>query len=198
MFICAGESEQFDFAIPIGIGLIDVAINLTQLCLEKKPNVLYFVGTAGSYGKYDYFDIVEATISSNIENSFLENKSYTPLDNIVSMLDIMEIGSDLTLLQSLKIDMNQSTFVSRETIVNSSNYITIDKTIAQKYQSLKIDLENMEFYAVMKVAKTMNIPVIGIFIVTNYCDENAHKTFVSHHKEAMQKLTTYIKEKYYE
>jgi hypothetical protein len=32
MFICAGESEQFDFALPIGIDMVDVAINLTRLC----------------------------------------------------------------------------------------------------------------------------------------------------------------------
>ena len=50
----------------------------------------------------------------------------------------------------------------------------------------------MEFYAVVKVAQKFNIPVRGIFIVTNYCNKNAHKEFLQNHKEAMQKLTEYI------
>jgi nucleoside phosphorylase len=85
--------------------------------------------------------------------------------------------------------------VSRETIINSSNYITTDKNIGKAYLSKKIHLENMEYYAVLKVAKHFGIPSAGIFIVTNYCDENAHKDFLQNHKEAMDKLTQHIKEK---
>ena len=84
--------------------------------------------------------------------------------------------------------------VSRETIVNSSNYITTDKSIGKAYLSKNIHLENMEYYAVLKVAKSFDIPATGIFIVTNYCDENAHKDFMENHKEAMQRLTEYINE----
>jgi len=42
MFICAGESEQFDFAIPVGIGMTDVAINL-QSCASLKNLNFYFL-----------------------------------------------------------------------------------------------------------------------------------------------------------
>jgi hypothetical protein len=37
MIICAGTTEQFDFAMPVGIGLIDAAIKLTELCIKQKP-----------------------------------------------------------------------------------------------------------------------------------------------------------------
>ena len=70
MIICAGESEQFDFALPVGIGMTDVAINLTRLCLSHKPNFILFVGTAGSYGEKKVFDIIESKTAANIENSF--------------------------------------------------------------------------------------------------------------------------------
>jgi nucleoside phosphorylase len=173
MMICAGESEQFEFAIPIGIGMTDVAINLTRLCLSQKPDFLYFVGTAGSYGKKNIFDIVESKTASNIENSFFNAKAYTPIDNLVSTADD----------------------VSRETIINSSNYITTDKSLSKYYVDKNIHLENMEYYAVLKVAKSFGIPAAGVFIVTNYCDENAHKDFLKNHKKAMKKLTQYIKEK---
>ena len=172
MIICAGESEQFDFALPVGIGMTDVAINLTRLCLSQKPKFILFVGTAGSYGEKKVFDIIESKTASNIENSFLTGGSYTPVDNMVSTAED----------------------VSRETIVNTSNYITTDKSVGKAYLSKNIHLENTEYYAVLKVAKSFDIPAAGVFIVTNYCDENAHKDFMDNHKEAMLRLTKYIKE----
>ena len=170
MIICAGESESFEFATPMGIGLIDTAINLTKKCIENPPTSILFVGSAGTYGSHNIFDIVESKTASNIENSFFNANAYTPIDNIVSMSDK----------------------VSRETIVNSSNYITTDRSLSTHYISKNIHLENMEFYAVLKVAKAFNIPASGVFIVTNYCDENAHRDFMENHKEAIKKLTNYI------
>ncbi len=171
MFICAGESEQFDFALPIGIGMIDVAVNLTKLCLSQKPKFLFFVGTAGSYGEKKIFDIVESKSATNIENSFFTAGAYTPIENKIS----------------------SAKDVSRETFVNSSNYITRDKSIAKFYIDKNIHLENMEYYAVLKVAQAFKISVEGVFIVTNYCDKNAHEDFLKNQKEAMIKLTDYIK-----
>ena len=172
MIICAGESEQFDFALPVGISMTDVAINLTRLCLSQKPKFILFVGTAGSYGEKKVFEIIESKTAVNIENSFFTEGSYTPIDNMVSTAED----------------------VSRETIVNTSNYITTDKSLGESYLSKNIHLENMEYYAVLKVAKSFDIPAAGVFIVTNYCDENAHKDFMDNHKEAMLRLTKYIKE----
>ena len=171
MFICAGESETFAFAKPMGIGMIDMSINLTKLCIENKPSFIFFVGTAGSYGEHNIFDIVESKTAANIENSFFNARAYTPIDNVVSTAED----------------------VSRETIVNSSNYITTDESLSKHYLSNNIQLENMEFFAVLKVAKAFNIPVAGAFIVTNYCDAKAHQTFLDNHTEAMKRLTTYIR-----
>lgn len=173
MFICAGESEQFNFALPVGIGITDVAINLTKLCMSEKPKFIFFVGTAGSYGEKQIFDIIESKTAANIENSFFNAGAYTPIDNMVSSAED----------------------VSRETIINSSNYITTDPEISKAYLKKNIHLENMEYYAVLKVARSFGIPVAGAFIVTNYCNENAHEDFMSNHAEAIQKLTEYIKRK---
>lgn len=173
MIICAGKSEQFEFAMPVGIGMMEVAINLTKLCTSQKPKFLLFVGTAGSYGEKKIFDIIESKTAANIENSFFSGGSYTPIDNVVSTTDD----------------------VSRETLINSSNYITTDKSMGKHYLAQNIHLENMEYFAVLKVAQAFGISAGGIFIVTNYCDENAHEDFIKNQKEAMTKLTKYIKEK---
>ena len=50
----------------------------------------------------------------------------------------------------------------------------------------------MEFFSVLSVAKEFEIPVAGIFVVTNYTNENAHDDFIKNHKEAMEKLTNYL------
>jgi len=171
MFVCAGDSEQFDFAIPIGIGMVDATINLTRLCHEDRPDSITFVGTAGSYGQKNIFDIIESCTACNIENGFHDQKTYTPIENIISSCNN----------------------VSRETIVNTSNYITVDEASAQQYIDEGVDLENMEFYAVLKVAAHFSIPAKGFFIVTNYCNKKAHETFVDNHKEAITKLTDYIR-----
>ncbi len=171
MLICAGDSEQFRFATPVGIGLVNVAVNLTRLCLLNPPEFLLFVGTAGSYGNKKIFDIIESRSAANIENSFFTHGNYTPIDNVISTADD----------------------VSRETIVNSSNYITVNPDVAKHYLDNKIELENMEFFAVMKTAEILGIPAGGVFIVTNYCDKNAHEDFLSNHQEAMRKLTDYMK-----
>jgi len=171
MIICAGEIEQFEFAKPIGIGLIDTAINLTKECITNRPKSIIFVGSAGSYGNKQIFDIVKSRISTNIENSFFTNGAYSPMKNIISLTNN----------------------VSHETIVNSSNYITTDFNLSKFYLSKNIDIENMEFYSVLKVAKKFDIPAKGIFIVTNFCNKNAHKDFIKNHKKAMKLLTDYIK-----
>jgi len=173
MIVCAGDIEQFEFATPIGIGMINSAINLTRACLLNPPEFLLFGGTAGSYGNHDIFDIVESKTASNIENSFFTHKAYTPLDNIIST----------------------SEDVSRETIINSSNYITTDSTLSKFYLKEHIELENMEFFSILKVGQELNIPTGGIFIVTNYCDENAHKDFLANHRDAIDRLSIYFTNK---
>ncbi len=172
MLICAGDIEQIKGAVPIGVGLVNSAVNLTRLCLMNPPEFLLFVGTAGSYGKKEIFEIIESKTASNIEHGFLTKSAYTPIDNLISSADD----------------------VSHETIINSSNYITASKEMSQKYLKLNLQAENMEFYSVMAVAKEFNIPAGGIFIVTNYCYEDAHEQFKKNHKKAINLLEKKIQD----
>ncbi len=173
MIVCAGNSENFEFATPIGVGLIETAINLTRLCLFDKPEFLLFVGTAGSYGKYDIFDIIESKTAANIELSFLKNDSYTPLDNIITT----------------------NTQNKKDIIVNSSNYITTNKDLAKKFVKLNIDIENMEFFSLLRVAQEFEVPAGGVFCITNFTNENAHNDFLKNHAKAKEKLTLHVKKR---
>ncbi|MCT7643709.1 phosphorylase family protein [Aliarcobacter butzleri] len=174
MIVCAGRNETFPFAQTIGVGLIETAINLTRLCLFDKPEYLLFIGSAGSYGEHKIFDIIESKRASNIELAFLTGSAYTPLDNVLE---------------------SENKFARNDTIVNSSNYISTNEKLCKEFLDYGVGIENMEFFSVLSVAKEFEIPVAGIFIVTNYTNENAHEDFIKNHKEAMEKLTNYLIEK---
>ena len=173
MIICAGNNETFDFATPTGIGLVETAMNVTRLCLFDKPEFLLFVGTAGSYGGRNLFDIVESKTAANIELAFLQNQAYTPLDNVVSA----NVGG------------------GKELIVNSSNYVTTDAESAKGFLRLGIGIENMEFFAVLRVAQEFGIPAGGVFCVTNYCNADAHTDFLANHEKAKNLLSEHVKQR---
>ena len=171
MIICAGNNETFEFATPMGVGLIEMSMNLTRLCLFDKPEFLLFVGSAGSYGGVKVFDIVESKTASNIELAFLSNDAYTPLDNVIS-----------TNIEQKK-----------ELIVNSSNYISTNQELTKKFLDFNVGIENMEFFAVLKIAQEFNIPAGGVFCITNYTNKDAHTDFIKNHDKAKELLTTHVK-----
>lgn len=170
MIICAGNNETFDFATPMGVGLIESSMNLTRLCLFDKPEFLLFVGTAGSYGQHMLFDIVESKTASQIELSFLDNCSYTPIDNVISTNNTNK----------------------KDVIVNSSNYISTCQDKTKKYLDLGIGIENMEFFSVLKIAKEFDIPAGGVFCITNYTNKDAHKEFLKNHDKAKELLYRHV------
>ncbi|MEN8147726.1 MAG: purine-nucleoside phosphorylase [Campylobacterota bacterium] len=171
MIICAGNNENFEFATPMGVGLVEIAMNLTRLCLFDKPEFILFVGTAGSYGNHKIFDIVESKTAANIELAFLQKKAYTPLDNVVST----------------------QTDGTKDILVNSSNYISTDAELVKKFLSFGVEIENMEFFSVLRIAQEFDIPAGGVFCVTNYCNESAHADFLKNHDEAKALLTEHVK-----
>ena len=218
MIISAGRNEVFTFAIPMGVGLVDMSINLTALLQKRSmvdscgryeqnlmtsrqlderlnlidspilqsakssqnpdkifnalPSEIIFIGSAGLYKDGEVFKIYESSVSANIEISSLENKSYSPIAG--------EITSS----------------VPRGTCkVNSSNFITTDRNLANKLFDRGYFLENMEFFAVLKVAQKFQIPAYGIFVATNFCDKNAHADFIKNHEQAKKELEKYFKQK---
>ncbi|MDP2894910.1 MAG: purine-nucleoside phosphorylase [Sulfurimonas sp.] len=173
MILCAGNNEIFEFATPIGVGLIESAMNLTRLCLFDKPEFILFIGSAGSYGEHNIFDIVESKTASNVELAFLNNDAYTPLDNVIS--------TNIT--------------NKKDVIVNSSNYISTNEELTKKFLKLGIGIENMEFFAVLKIAQEFDIPAGGVFCITNYTNKNAHEDFLKNHDEAKRVLALHVKKR---
>lgn len=177
LIICAGNGENFDFAKNIGVGLINSAINLTNLLKiyeisSNLPRKIIFIGTAGLYKNGEILEIYESCVASNLEISSLLNLAYTPINT----------------------DFKSN--VSYETLkVNSSNFITTDEKIAFKFYENGYFMENMEFYSVLKVAEFFQISAYGIFCATNFCNQFAHDDFAKNHEKAKLKLRKYVREK---
>ncbi len=174
MIISAGKTEIFEFATPIGVGLIESTMNLTKICTEQKPQELIFVGSAGSYGGLDLFELFLSYKSANVEQSVLEQKSYTPIGSMIESL----------------VDKKPK----KSSVVNSSNYITTDPKNSEIFLKSGLDAENMEFFAVLSVAKSFNIPAFGAFVVTNYCDKDAHDDYMKNIKIAKEILNSFHEE----
>jgi nucleoside phosphorylase len=83
----------------------------------------------------------------------------------------------------------------KDIIVNSSNYISTNKELTKKFLSLGVGIENMEFFAVLSIAKEFDIPAGGVFCITNYTDKDAHKDFMSNHKKAKELLSFHVKQR---
>ncbi|CUU40959.1 MULTISPECIES: purine-nucleoside phosphorylase [Helicobacter] len=181
MIVCAGNGEYFSFAKSIGIGLCESAIGLTQVCLRESVDSIIFVGSAGAYSKDICIgDICLADNATQIELGFLEDKAYTPLDN--------HIQSGVLNEKYVSYETYKNLATYKKVIVNSSNYITTDEAMALRFANANIALENMEFFAVMRVAQYFHLPCAGVFCVSNHCHKNAHNEFLSNHQMVKEKI----------
>lgn len=162
MIVCAGRTEAFGFARPIGVGLIESAYNLSMILREEKPSSILFVGSCGSYGELELLSSFFSSSAVQVEQGGVLGTAYTPIEN--------------------KIIKN----VSHETIVNSSNYITTDKNVSSKFLELGASAENMEFYSVLWAAREAGVDAKGFFVATNYCFENAKQEYAKNIKTATE------------
>jgi hypothetical protein len=48
----------------------------------------------------------------------------------------------------------------------------------------------------LKIAQEFEIPLHGIFVITNYCDKEAHDMFLTNHEKAKALLSVYMLDKY--
>lgn len=205
MFICA-RGENFGFAREIGVGLVESASLLTSIVLKENPQCLIFVGSAGSYDEsVCLLDIFISSSATQIEYSFTQNKSYTPIDNKIEIvsyetLNNQAINHSKNRIADSENRINITAILNAQkfprAIVNSSNYICTDLYYAKQMKNAGILLENMEFFSVLKVADCFKIPSFGIFCVTNYCDKNAHNDFLANHKNAQKALESNARQIY--
>ena len=218
MIISAGRNEIFPFALPMGVGLVDMSTNLTAL-LQKRAMV-------DGCGRYEQNLTANRQLDERlnlIDSPILQSaKSAQNPDKILNALprEIIFIGSaglykdgeffeiyessvaaniEISSLENKSyspIESKIASIVPRGTYkANSSNFITTDQNLAHKLFVRGYFLENMEFFSVLKVEKKFQFPASGIFVATNFCDKNAHADFIKNHEQAKKELEKYLKQK---
>ena len=199
MFICVGSSEDFSFAKSVGVGLVDSAIGLSAICLQHAPSHIVFVASAGSYdSSVNIGDVFYSFCATQIEMSFLQNLSYTPIDNAISSEDSIfskDFGKDSnvsheTFLRSI-FGVSRS-FEVPHVVVNSSNYITNTSEFNSRMLHAGVRLENMEFFSVLSVARHFNVPCVGIFCISNHVGKDAHSEFKANHVRVKKILSEFV------
>lgn len=211
LIVCAGKNEDFRFAKSIGVGLVEASAGLCELLFKfnagcagtKKPDKIIFIGTCGLYQKGDEKGLNALNLSEN--GKIKENLGAKNLasEKPLKLLEIYEsahcfnveaskLANDFYSPAECEINLN----VSYETKkCNSSNYICTDENLAARFAGLGLELENMESFAVLSVAKRFGISATCFLCATNFCDKNAHQSFLQNHAQAKKNLEHFLQEK---
>lgn len=213
LIVCAGKNEDFSFAKSIGVGLVEASAGLCELLFKfnaldagaNKPDKIIFIGTCGLYQKDDKKGLNAVNLSENgkikenlgAKNIARENQKPLKLLEIYESAHCFNVeASKLTNAFYSPAECEINLNVSYETKkCNSSNYICTDENLAARFADLGLELENMESFAVLSLAKRFGINATCFLCATNFCDKNAHQSFLQNHAQAKKNLEHFLQEK---
>lgn len=175
----------------------------SELSVANKPDKIIFIGTCGLYQKGDKKGLNALNLSEN--GKIKENLGAKNLasEKPLKLLEIYESAhcfnveaSKLTNAFYSPAECEINLNVSYETKkCNSSNYICTDENLATRFADLGLELENMESFAVLSLAKRFGIRATCFLCATNFCDKNAHQSFLQNHAQAKKNLEHFLQEK---
>jgi len=186
-------------------GIMDEQSVASELSVANKPDKIIFIGTCGLYQKGDKKGLNALNLSENgkikenlgAKNRAGENQKPLKLLEIYESahcfnVEASKLTNDFYSPAECEINLN----VSYETKkCNSSNYICTDENVAARFADLGLELENMESFAVLSVAKRFGISATCFLCATNFCDKNAHQSFLQNHAQAKKNLEHFLQEK---
>jgi adenosylhomocysteine nucleosidase len=146
------ETPNLDFFHYTGVGKINATYNLTKIINKHKPSEIINFGTAGA----------------------INNK----LSGLIECTQFCQRDMDVSALMDLKI--GQTPFDDIHEIINSKNgYLcgSGDNFVTGE-MSLKVDVVDMEAYALAKVCKLENINFRCFKFISDNADENANTDWV--------------------
>lgn len=178
---------------------------VSELSVANKPDKIIFIGTCGLYQKGDKKGLNALNLNENgkikenlgAKNLASENQKPLQLLEIYESahcfnVEASKLTNDFYSPVECEINLN----VSYETKkCNSSNYICTDENVAARFADLGLELENMESFAVLSLAKRFGISATCFLCATNFCDKNAHQSFLQNHAQAKKNLEHFLQEK---
>lgn len=186
-------------------GLMGEQSVVSELSEVSKPDKIIFIGTCGLYQKDDKKGLNALNLNENgkikenlgVKNLASENQKPLQLLEIYESAHCFNVeASKLTNAFYSPAECEINLNVSYETKkCNSSNYICTDENVAARFADLGLELENMESFAVLSVAKRFGISATCFLCATNFCDKNAHQSFLQNHAQAKKNLEHFLQEK---
>ena len=177
----------------------------SELSVASKPDKIIFIGTCGLYQKGDKKGLNALNLSENgkIKENLGAKNLVSESQKPLKLLEIYESAhcfnveaSKLTNAFYSPAECEINLNVSYETKkCNSSNYICTDENVAARFANLGLELENMESFAVLSVAKRFGISATCFLCATNFCDKNAHQSFLQNHAQAKKNLEHFLQKK---
>jgi adenosylhomocysteine nucleosidase len=162
------ETPNLDFFHFTGVGKINATYNLTKIINEYKPKEIINFGTAGAVNK-DLSEIIECT------------KFY-------------QRDMDVTGLMNLKI--GETPFDNISEIINSKNGYSCgsgDNFVTGKIP-IKVDVVDMEAYALAKVCKLENINFRCFKFISDNADETASSDWIKNCEKGAKLFKQKLKE----
>lgn len=186
-------------------GLMSKQSVASELSVANKVDKIIFIGTCGLYQKGDEKGLNTVNLSENgkikenlgAKNLASENQKPLQLLEIYESAHCFNVeASKLTNAFYSPVECEINLNVSYETKkCNSSNYICTDENVAARFADLGLELENMESFAVLSLAKRFGISATCFLCATNFCDKNAHQSFLQNHAQAKKNLERFLQEK---
>ncbi|MEO1942440.1 MAG: hypothetical protein ABGW77_06065 [Campylobacterales bacterium] len=176
LLLSAGRSEIIPGTVPVGVGFLEAGLQLARLLERGEWDEVLFLGTAGSYGKVPPFWLIESWVGVQWEVGWVEGKGYSPIE--------LKVASPRP-----KSRLKLPPLPKVEGVLNSSHYITTDWRVGQKFLKLGAIGESMEHFGIIRVGTLTQIPVRGLYLVTNYTDSEAHLSYRRNLPKALEILT---------
>lgn len=156
------KDDYFGFRVfYTGLGKINAAHAATKLGLELKPDIIVNLRTAGCMNSDHLGEAhrIKSVVEHDVKCEPLSKRGEMRFDQIESEIEISNTGMKLA---------------------TGDSFITSPDSW---FESNKIDLVDMEFYAIAKVAKKMSIPTLAI----KYASDMADSNFASSWENSMEK-----------
>ena len=162
------ETPNLDFFYYTGVGKINATYNLTKIIHKFKPNEIINFGTAGA----------------------IDQK----LSGIIECTKFYQRDMDVSGLMNLKI--GQTPFDNINEIVNTESGYSCGSgdSFVQGKVPIKVDIVDMEAYALAKVCKLENINFRCFKFISDNADETAKLDWIKNYKKGAELFKQKLKE----
>lgn len=164
-------------AIPVGIGAVDAAAGAAEAIAQVAPDVVLFVGTAGSYGARPAIgDVAIAARIRLVSTAALRAQGYLPKP--MHVLD----ATDAPLRRELLLSAGGLGHVTD--VATPLAITTAPRLLNLVAGRTRADVENLEVFGVARAVARAQLPFGALLGIANRVGPKAHVEWLAHRETA--------------